>query len=138
MENKEQIYYKVIRSMSRKSCIVRDSAAVCYELNKWVKPNVPNSKLMVFKERTDAEKFVYDPYDIRGAELKIVKCLIKNPCYKDDYRVLRDISISTDYIRIFWDCNPILQTNWEKHCLYSVTKPVPEGTVFCDEVYCLE
>lgn len=53
----EQVYYKVI-STNRTSCrIYRDDMCVTYPLNKWVRPKVIGSKLLIFDNYDSASIF---------------------------------------------------------------------------------
>jgi hypothetical protein len=118
------IYYKVIKTDTRESCVCYDTrASVTYHKNQWVKSPFENSKLMVFETLDDARNFksLFD-------HLSIVQCHIKKS-EKQDSLVWRAWEWR-DFNRL--DKPPI--TGWEPS---RKTDP-PMGTIFADEVCCTE
>lgn len=114
-------YWKVIRG-NRWSAIVESDVAVCYPVNKWAKPLVKDSKLLVFSTKSLAENW----RNLQLNGLMVVPCHIKRSRVKR-----RNILTPADYtpseLVDFWRKRKTTG-QWTK----------PKGTVFANEVFCLE
>ena len=90
---------------------------ITYPVNVEVFPNVEGSKLFFFKDRKDAEKFVFG--DVRSS---IVPC------------------IATNAVKVKWmGCHVTkLKKFWEKRSKTTQKNHVPEGTWLADSITCLE
>jgi len=124
-----KIYYKVVNNSLRSaiSWKLPSTFVVQYEIGKWIYPNIPKTKLMVFEKLEQARKF-------SAFNSIIFTCLVKNPSHK---------SIFVPRIQRYF-INEFLQ-EWKKlrkkqlqHKKFFNQKWIPEGTIFVSAVKLLE
>lgn len=116
-----KIYYKLIRECNRSS-IGNTPYPVTYPANKWVKPTIKNSKLMVFNTYANAKRFK----DYIGRNGIIVPCYIRGAKTKN-----LKLARSVFGVRELWDHYNLSHIE-DFYC------DIPIGTVFANEVFCLE
>lgn len=132
-------YWKVI-SKDRKSLFCLNYP-VTYTLNKWAKPRIKNSLLMVFKDKIDAEVFVsstkrFHPSYVDGT-VKIVPCHIKKSRRSIKFLLSFPKDETIKSLIEFWKMD-------NKHRIAKYMDKGFEdcwfhyGTVFASEVKCLE
>lgn len=127
------IYWKVITADKRSSAMpCSNSLSVTYIKQVWVKPKLACSKLMVFDSVEAATKFAGNP----DKGLIVVQCHIKKSIVSRDS--LLDVYSLHDDVVAFWTNGTIPTYQAPNFPLVSCKSPVPDGTVFADEVFCLE
>ena len=132
-----RIYFKVIEKHSRTSIAVMNTR-IHYPVKQWVKPQIQHSKIFVFKTREAAEHFC--DYELKCGNPIIVPCYVKNPSVKSILPMMF-CSKSVSALELFWNAYRIAKLKHKSLCK-SLTNfmdlNTPSGTVYCDEVYCLE
>jgi hypothetical protein len=106
---------------------------ITYERDKWTKPNVPGTKLMVFDNLKNAQCF-------RSGECIIYECDVKNPSHQPPKTFVDWTYV--EFTNFHFNKLMQLKKNKKKHLdkltqwrNASVFQPkIPYGTVFCDEI----
>jgi hypothetical protein len=102
--------------------------SVSYLVNKRVCPNIMFSMLFFFKERKDAENFVYDYYGENSNRI-IVPCIAYD-CKQIKFRAY----CSSTSIKKFW----MLKYARRSITKNVETKEVPKGTWVAQSIKCLQ
>lgn len=122
-----KIYYKVVQR-NLQSCSLSayfpSSFRVTYKIGQFVRPNVSKTKLFIFENLEDAEKFRNN--ECCGSIWDIYSCEVKNPS-KPKY--IAWISNIAEFWKIKFNHKKISD---------EVGKEPITGTVFCDAVKLLE
>ena len=134
--SKKRIYYKLLIKEGRTSLIPHPTQ-VHYPAEKWAKPIVKGSKLMVFESE---EKAVY--CSMLSGDLLLVKCHIKRSS-KQPRHIISVGSTFEENIPVFWEAVKKGDKRVNSNCFHVQfpgfqTKRKNDGTVFADEVFCLE
>lgn len=130
-----KIYYKAIRS--NRHSVLNTAMPVTYPANKWAKPRIKGTPLMVFEHREQAEKFVSGQVDrVPSLSLIVVPCHIKKMRNKVKWLNWNIDLMNRNDIMAFWRCRTRSQI--EKFYQYSAFDNFIQGTVFASEVKCLE
>jgi len=125
-----KIYYKVVNPdmSSVLSKHLPLNFVVRYKVNKWIYPNIPRTKLIVFNNFEKAMEFA-SPYDY------IYSCVVKNPSYK---------GLFVSYIHLYSDKEDFLY-RWRQlrkkqlqHKKFFNPNEPPEETIFVSAVKLLE
>jgi len=84
----KKIYYKAILRDRTSAIIHNPLVAVKYLANEWTYPKIPNSKLMVFKDKSVAFSFIGGKWNGNDSmERMVVPCYIKNPINAGTYNM---------------------------------------------------
>ena len=140
------IYYKVVRNRAGElqsvatPIIARQAVAlVIYSINKWAKPNIPNSKLFTFNSLSNAKEFVASSLTwlslsdaTKGDPVLIYECEVKNPT------VQKWISVTWDFDRFWKRCKDGRPFPPFPLRLYEYLRYAPIGTYTCDAVKLLK
>jgi len=126
-----KIYYKVVRLnlCSALSGYLPPIFTVKYKIGEWVYPNIPKTKLMVFRNLNQAINFA-------GIGNHIYSCAIKNPSNK---------ALFLPYIHIYHHKQNLMIKDWNRlrkkqlqHKKFFCSHGIPKGTVFVSAVKLLE
>lgn len=129
----EPIYWKVITADERTSATpCSHNVSVTYDKQVWVKPTLESSKLMVFDSLEAATAFAGNPE--KG--LIVVQCHIKK-ANRSPNRLLSVYSTFED-VKDFWESGTVPSYQFPNQPVLYCDIPLPDGTVFADEVFCLE
>ena len=133
----DKIYWKVITRDGRKSALAhRHGIGLEYPVGVLVIPKIPSSKLMVFNNREIAESFAINnstlPTFDGGNDLIAVRCNIKMATGCSINEVLFLPNVLPKDVKYFWE-NPNSRYFSDHERIYVLI-----GTVFADEVTCLE
>ena len=130
-------YWKVLTAQRTSAIASHYQVGIEYPVGIPVTPKINNSKLMVFKRKRDAENFAIRESWHTSVKLNVHACTIKQTERK-----------STPFRILALSCTSMVSVPdfWEKYAFSSVNgvesigcfNMAPNGTVFADEVTCLE
>ena len=127
-------YWKVIRAKNRSSVIVESpDISITYPINKWVKPKIVNSKIMIFDDYNKASEWLSQfPAHYN---LIIVSCVAKRirKTKLNGLGLIDEIN-SVQHVKKFWKWFYLRTSNNQ----LQIRSCFPNGTVFASEIKCLE
>lgn len=107
---------------------------IVYEKNKWVKPEIKNSKLFVFSTRQAARIFA-KVLKVNFCDIQIYKVKVKNPVIMDLYQPLCYLyDFNQHNVKEVWDMS--LSDNYKHDPFHA--QDLPKRTVLVDEVKLIE
>lgn len=144
----DTLYWKVIRAIGRTSAIATSPfVRVRYPVDEWVTPRIKGSKLLAFSRWDSADSWAQDMSRSKNVEYVVVQCYVKNPVDMiglklrklDGRGVIRQVhdfwhvitkhrfKVSDTYIDAL-----------NKKGVNGVSNGVPDDTVMCDAIKCVE
>jgi len=124
-----KVYYKVVKNnlCSAVSWKLPSRFIVQYKIGEWVYPNIPKTRLMVFKNLNRAQIF-------SNSSSIIFTCLVKNPSSKSIFVPL----IQCDSVNEFLQKWNELRKKQLQHKKHVNTQRIPKGTMFVSAVKLLK
>lgn len=137
---KKKVYYKILFGRECRESLVHSPFSIKYPIQKWVKPKLKGSKLMVFSSRQ--------------AALKVETCYTIVPCHIKRSKVqsnqVLDVSsfLPKKNLTFFWEMVAKQDSRIRSKAFYlrkssfafgtdMSTRHKLAGTIFADEVFCL-
>lgn len=131
MKKKPRIYYKVLSS-GRKSAIGVDGTfCLVYHKNKWIVPEIKNSRIFIFNNKENAEEFSRLYMCYKGI---IVRCEGKGVV--SQFYAEKDLHITFVSIEDFWRIARVIRSRLKEPI--KLFECYPAGTLFAKSIKCLD
>lgn len=145
MKNLQQTYFKVLTPNRKSFIVTHEDILVEYLINKWVKPKIKGSRLLVFHDKYSAEEWADKCLDIGIAASRIfiiVECNILHPREMPFMSSSCNICIPT--VTRFWTvwnkykrCSEDTLRNQMNYTFYNSYQNLPSGSISGTAVKCL-